>query len=344
MPTNASPAFYSAQGKYLEAKTIEEKIIFLKDMIKEAPKHKSSENLLANLKTRLKKLELENEKKKKSGKSSSKGIKKADLQAVLISKTNSGKSSLLKVLTNTNPKISENKFTTKEPIVGILNYQDVQIQIIENPSIESENYYKGLTNSADVLLILITSLKELGEIENILQKEVNNKNFKPNYKETTIQKTKLSNNNSGKVEGERSAGGWGFPNSFQKIIILFNKSDNLTEEQKRKISANLQSKKYNFVLISTITQEGLEELKEKILSSFDKIRIFTKEPGKEKSQKPIIMKPGATTRDVAEKILKGFSNKVKETRIWGPSSKFGGQIVGLSHVLKDMDVVEFKTR
>jgi len=56
------------------------------------------------------------------------------------------------------------------------------------------------------------------------------------------------------------------------------------------------------------------------------------------------MKPNSTVLDAAEKILKGFSKKVKQTKIWGPSSKFGGQIVGLNHKLKDMDVVEFKTR
>ena len=52
----------------------------------------------------------------------------------------------------------------------------------------------------------------------------------------------------------------------------------------------------------------------------------------------------AIVKDVAEKILKGFSNKVVETKIWGPSSKFPGQKVGLNHKLIDLDVVEFKTR
>ena len=56
------------------------------------------------------------------------------------------------------------------------------------------------------------------------------------------------------------------------------------------------------------------------------------------------MKKDSAVRDVAEKILTGFSNKIKETKIWGPSSKFSGQIVGLNHKLKDLDVVEFKTR
>jgi len=55
------------------------------------------------------------------------------------------------------------------------------------------------------------------------------------------------------------------------------------------------------------------------------------------------MNPETTVREVAEKILKGFADKVKETKIWGPSSKFPGQVVGLSHKLKDLDIVEFKT-
>ena len=129
-----------------------------------------------------------------------------------------------------------------------------------------------------------------------------------------------------------------------KKIILFSKTDFLSEEEKRKIIATLSSKKYNFNLISIKTKEGIAELKEKLFKSFEVIKVYTKEPGKETSTRPIILGPNSTVKDVAEKILKGFSQKVKETRIWGPSSKYSGQIVGLQHKLKDMDVVEFKTK
>jgi len=50
-------------------------------------------------------------------------------------------------------------------------------------------------------------------------------------------------------------------NSSGKKIILFNKIDLLSEQEKRKLSSTLQSKKYNFVLISTKTKENLDELK-----------------------------------------------------------------------------------
>ncbi|VVB82258.1 TGS domain protein [uncultured archaeon] len=119
----------------------------------------------------------------------------------------------------------------------------------------------------------------------------------------------------------------------------------LSENEKRKISATLQSRKYNFVLISSKTKEGISELKEKLFKSFGKMRIYTKQPEeKEKSKKPLILPPNSNVKDVAEKILKGFASKVKQTRIWGPSSKYPGQVVGLNHELKDMDVVEFKTQ
>jgi hypothetical protein len=301
MPINAHPEYIAAEGEYLQARTLEERIEKLKKMISCAPAHKSGENLRAQLKTRLKKLQEQLIKSKKAGKSSSVGIKKDDMQAVLVGKTNSGKSSLLKILTNSTPKIADYEFTTKNPVLGTLHYENSNIQIIEIPAIGSEFYAKGIVHTADTILVLVTSLKE---IEYIL------KELKP--------------------EG--------------KIIFVFNKIDLLDENEKRKIQATLQSKKHNFVLISTKTGEGIEELKNKIFQSFNKIRIYTKEPGKEKSNRPIILNPNSTTKDVAEKILKGFSKKVKETRIWGPSSKFSGQKVGLQHELKDLDVVEFRTK
>ena len=304
--TNQSPFYQRAEKNFLEAENLEDKIRFLEEMIKECPKHKSSENMLANLRTRYKKLKAQAEKSKKSGKSSKAGIKKEDMQAVLIGKSNSGKSALLAILTNASPRISDTKFTTTHPIIGMMNYEGANIQLIEIPGIESEYYNKALANPADTLLILITKLEQLKEIEEKLIK----------------------------TPGKR--------------IIIFTKSDILTNDEKRKISATLQSKKYNFVIVSALPRGGgdggLNDLKNKLLQSFDKIRVYTKEPKKEKSKRPIILEPNATVKQVAEKILKGFSNKVKETKIWGPSSKFPGQKVGLAHKLKDLDVVEFKTR
>ena len=304
--TNQSPAYHKAQGRFLSAQTLEEKISALEEMIRECPKHKSSENMLANLKTRYKKLKAQLIRSKKSGKGGKTRIKKEEMQAVIIGFTNVGKSSLLSVLTNARPKISQGEnisFTTKLPEVGMVNYSSgIQVQLIEIPAFKSEYYDKSLVNTADAILILVKSIDQINEIKKELDK----------------------------AKGKK--------------IVVFGKVDLIDEQTKRKIDANLQSKKHNFVLISAKTNEGLDELKNKVFQVFDKIRIYTKEPKKEKSKRPIVMKKNSAVRDVAEKILTGLSNKIKETKIWGPSSKFSEQVVGLNHKLKDLDVVEFKTK
>lgn len=52
MVTNAPPEFYAAKKKFEEAKTVEEKLEALKEMLRTAPKHKGSSNLLAWIKKR----------------------------------------------------------------------------------------------------------------------------------------------------------------------------------------------------------------------------------------------------------------------------------------------------
>jgi len=303
MTVNAHPEYINAEKEFYKADNDEDRLKSLEKMISVLPGHKGAEKLRAQIKLRYKRLKEKIAKEKKSKKGGSKaGIKKEDMQAAIIGKTKSGKSSLISILTNAKPEIADYEFTTKYSIVGMMDYNGVGIQIIEVPAIESEYYDRGIANSADTILILITNLSQIPEIEKKIER----------------------------VPGKR--------------IFVFNKIDLLSEDEKRKISATLQSKKYNFVLISTETKEGIEKLKEKLFQSFGRVRVYTKEPGKEKSKKPIILFPESTVKHVAEKILKGFSNKIKETRIWGPSSKYPGQVVGLAHKMKDLDVVEFKTR
>jgi len=303
MTVNAHPEYINAEKDFYKADNDEDRLIALEKMVSVLPGHKGAEKLRAQIKLRYKRLKEKIAKEKKAKKGGSKaGIKKEDMQAAIIGKTKSGKSSLISLLTNAKPEIANYEFTTKYPIIGMMDYNGVGIKLIEVPAVESEYYDRGIVNSADTILILVTDLSQIPEIEKI---------------------------------SERAPG---------KKIILFNKADLFSENEKRKISATLQSKKYNFILISTKTKEGIEEMKEKLFKSFGRMRIYTKEPGKEKSKKPIILFPESTVKNVAEKILKGFSSKIKETRIWGPSSKYPGQVVGLAHKLKDLDVVEFKTR
>lgn len=301
--TNQSPQYQKAEVKFLAAQKEEDKLFYLEEMIRECPKHKSAEKMLAQLKTRRKKLLEKIEKNlKKKRRKGQRGIKKESMQVVIIGFTNSGKSSLLASLTNASPEIASYNFTTKEPIVGMMAYKGSPIQIIEIPSIGSEYYDKGLVNTADTVLILVTSIEQIIQVKKYLDQ------------------------------------------FHGKVLIVFNIKDP-GKVDKRKTEATLRSKKYNFVIISTKIKKDLEELREKIFQSFNKIRVYTKEPGKERSNKPLIFNPGTIVKEVAEKIFKASRAEsiVKEAKITGPSSKFPNQKVGLDHVLKDLDVIEFKT-
>ena len=302
MPINAGYEFFESQKKYDQAQTLEEKIVALEEMIKTAPKHKGSENLLAELKTRLKKFKEKLEKGKSIGKGTRKGIRKEGFQVALVGFTNSGKSSLLSKITNARPFISNTPFTTFQLEVGTMNYYGVKAQIIEVPSVGNKNFDIGLVNNADCLLLVVEKIEDIKEIEKVLT---------------------------------RTTG---------KRLNVFTKADLLSSEEKRKLEANLKSKRIKYCLISSETEEGIEDLKKVIFESMDSIRVYTKEPGKQASTLPVVLPKGSTVKEVADSIFHGFSSRVKETRVTGPSAKFANQKVGLTHELKDKDVIEFHTR
>ena len=301
--TNQSPFYQKAEQEFLEATTNEEKLACLEIMMKEVPKHKSSENMRRNLTNRYKKLKESMDKQKKSGKGKSVGIKKADMQCVLAGFPNTGKSTIFNTLSKLNAKVSPHQFTTYEPQLGTFMFEDAQIQIIDNASFP--NHDKSLVNSTDTLLFVIDDLKQIEEADKFIYR------------------------------------------TPAKVILIYNKEDLLSENEKRKLESTLKSKHKNFDFVffsKKSTKKEIEELKRKIFETFPIIRIYTKEPKKEKSADPMILRRDSTLRDAAEKILKGLSKKVSRAKIWGPSSKFGGQAVGLNHTLKDKDVIELQVK
>ena len=174
MPINAGPEYMDAQRKYEEARTTSEKIICVKEMLRVAPSHKGAEKLRKQLTGRLVKLKMEMEKEKRTRKGrKTMAVKKDGFQVVIIGFTNSGKSTLLKELTNAEPKIAGYAYTTKEPEVGMLEYGGAQLQIVEIPALrigaaKNQGEIMSLVINSDGILLLykdesqkIKLLKEL---------------------------------------------------------------------------------------------------------------------------------------------------------------------------------------
>ncbi len=164
MPTNVTVDYAKAQEKYINARTREEKIAALEEMIKEAPSHKGGENLRKELKQRLAKL-----KGQKKAKSSRRSLitKEGDAQVCVVGLTQSGKSTLLSKLTNAEPEISNHPFTTTKPEIGTCEFEGVKIQMIEIPS-NFKPMFMSIVQSSDGMVLIYRNENELKELKSIL--------------------------------------------------------------------------------------------------------------------------------------------------------------------------------
>ena len=300
MTTNAGPEYGNAEKNYLVAQGVQEKIMWMEQMIKYAPKHKSSENMLAKLRLRLAKLKKEQKKdaaNKKGGYSV--GVKKeGDAQITIIGAPNSGKSTLLATLTNARPKISEYPFTTVKPEIGTLDLGGLKAQFIEIPPItytDNDREWLSLARISDLVIVLINSFSELTKVSTYLR-------------DTTI---------------------------LNKRIFVLSKADSLSHEEIAKFR-NFDK----VIILSAKSSKGLEQLKQRIFDSLGLIRVFTKEPGRKPSELPVVLKIDADIRELAKNIRKDYPDRFLFAKIWGKGAKFAGQSVGIEYRLHDQDIVE----
>ncbi|MBT3984782.1 TGS domain-containing protein [archaeon] len=367
MPINAKPEYFKAEKKYYEADTIAEKIKALEEMLSKSPSHKGAETLRAGIKTKLAKYRmlLEKDRQQQQKKKGARVILKREgaAQVILVSVTNAGKSSLLDQLTNANPKIEDYEYTTKKPEMGILEYKGVQIQIIEMPAIYEDFAYKGmgptyfsLMRGVDLIVFLIDTTKDVQEQMDILNGEFDKVNIRLNKERPPVEikktglggiefsgqnflkfnakkaKKMLKENNYhnaivnlyGPTNIEQFADALNEAVTYLPLLIIYNKGD---------LSKNKDC-------ISSLTGKGIEGVKDDIWSSLGLIKVYTKQPGKEKEYPPIALKRQSQVKDLALSVHKDFLKKFKFARLWGKSAKHQGQRVGIEHRLRDEDVVE----
>jgi ribosome-interacting GTPase 1 len=139
MPTNLP---HDAKDKWAEVEAThnpKEKLQRMQEFISLVPKHKGTAKLCAQVKKQMATMrkEIEEKKRKRAGKGGPKFFieKEGAAQIALLGLTNVGKSSLLSALTNAKIEISSNPYTTRAPVPSIMNYEDVQFQIVEAPAL-----------------------------------------------------------------------------------------------------------------------------------------------------------------------------------------------------------------
>ena len=327
MPANLPPAYYEAERKLRSAKTPAEKVVALQEMITATPKHKGTDHLRADQRSRLARLmeDLEKPSYTRSGGPQPFALRKEGAgQAVLIGLPNAGKSQLLVELTGASAKVAAYPFTTQVPLPGILQVKNVLIQLVDTPAIndrDTQTRLFSLLRNADILAIVLDlSDDALGQMDQI-EAELGNwgycllaKDEYPDAADARLQKRAVLVGNKGDWTGALD--------QFQAIETSY-------------------GDRFAVVLVSTVEQVGLDELQETVLMTLERVRVYTKAPGGEPSfDKPIVLPQGSTVEDAAESLHRDWHRKLNYALLWG-SGKFDGQRVGRDYVLADGDVIEF---
>src|SRR5215471_13752307 len=155
MAANLTPQYLEAEADYKKAQTAEERLACLKKMYSLLPKHKASEKLQADLKTKISEAKEEADRERKHPKKvgvSHKIPKQGAGQYVVLGAPNAGKSRLLTRLTRATPEVAAYPFTTREPHAGMMDWEDVRVQLIDMPPITGdylEGYLSSMVRAAD---------------------------------------------------------------------------------------------------------------------------------------------------------------------------------------------------
>lgn len=315
MPANLPPQYYEAEERYRLARTNEEKLSILKEMWAIMPKHKGTDKLQGELKAKVSQLKKEIKKRPPRKKSSSLHIpKQGAARVALLGAPNVGKSQILNILTNAESEVADYPFTTREPFVGMMPFEDIRIQLIDTPPLTEEAMspiVKEIIQNTDLILLIV----DLGSEELLEQMDIALKN---------LEELNIINNSS-----------------LKKVLIVGNKEDRGGSKERLEILKDIYKEKLPLISISAKELKGVEKLKRKIYEMLDIIRVYTKAPGKPFDERdPVILKKGDKVLDAAISIHKDFARTLKYTRMWR-KNKFEGKRVEKGEPLEDKDIVEF---
>ncbi len=328
MPANLTPQYLKAEAAYRRASTPEEELECLQAMLREMPKHKGTDRLQAELKQKISKVKKELDQHHATGGKRS-GVARIPRQgagrAVIIGAPNVGKSSLLAHLTRATPEVAPYPFTTREPIPGMMPWEDVMVQLIDTPPITKDvldPVTVGLIRGADLVLLLA----DLGNDDGI--EDVLGVVDKLNETRTRLATTSYLDENDVGL-------------AYTRTFLVPNKIDALESQDRYALLHEFAAFEFPEYVISAQHGQGLEALRDAVYQTMDVIRVYTKLPNQKQPDfdRPYTIHRGGTLLEVAELIHKDFATSLKNARVWG-SHVHDGTFVKGDYVLHDKDVVE----
>jgi len=315
--------------------------------------------------------------KKSSKKSDGFDVRRSgDATVVFIGLPSVGKSTLLNVLTGSKSSVGAFQFTTVTVVPGTLNYRGAKIQMLDLPGIiKGASSGKGLgkrilsvARSADIVLLVLDVFQPYHE--DVLINELANIGIRLNKKPPNIvieksttggiaiaQQVKLKKISEKLVKDILNVYGYTSARvviredidseqlvdfltgskTYAKAITVLNKIDLVDEKFLKKVSKKLKTE---FIPVSADAEQNITELRDRIYDELQFIRIYMRpKGGKTDYKEPLIIRNGNSVLDVCNKLHRKLRKDFRFGLVWGKSVKFGGQRVGLSHILQDEDVL-----
>ena len=328
MPANLPPQYIKAEEAYRRATSPADRLERLRELFRLLPKHKGTEKLQCDLKTKISRARDEIDGAKAGG------GKKAGVshrvpsdgagQVALVGPANVGKSAMLAALTNAKPEVAPYPFTTRAPYPGIATWQDVRLQLVDLPPVTGdflEPWMPGLVGSADAALFVV----DLGDDDLIDAAEVA----------------------LGRLAGSRVelVGELPFDSEDEtlrhvKTVIVANKVDAEGAADRLAILREWYGPRFPIISASATRGHELDSVRSAAYHLLEVMRVYTKVPGKAADRSsPFTVPIGSTVIDLAREVHRDFEQSLKFAKVWG-SGAFEGQTVRRDHELRDGDVVE----
>jgi uncharacterized protein len=329
MAVNAPPQYFRVEQEFRKAQTLQEQVDCLERMLVLLPKHKASEKVQADLKTRLKdakealQVERSAPKKVKSFRFPRQGAGAVSI----LGGPNSGKSRLLAELTKAQPEVAPYPFTTREPLPGMMAFEDIAVQLIDTPPVTDtvfEAYLPNIVRTADAALLCFDGSSDDAPEETL----------------TVIHQFADRSTVLGAASGF-------VDEDFAKVqirtlLVVTHASDPQLADR-LEFYEEMNPPALERVLVDFETGLGVAELPSAIYRLLGVMRIYTKVPGKPvERNSPFTLPIGSSVEALAERIHNDLAASLKFAKVWG-SGLHDGQSVGKDHILAEQDVVELHT-
>jgi len=335
MPANLSPEYKAAEAAYRAAREPREKLERLREMLRTIPKHKGTDHLQADIKSRIAELtdELTAARRGAARTGPPTVIRpEGPAQIALLGPPNSGKSSLHHALTGSHAAVGPYPFTTQYPQPGMLPFEDVAFQLVDLPPITAEHPVPWMANAlqpADGAFLVVdlsdpSCVDQVARLHDLLQSR--RVHLLPSWPRGMPPD----------LHDDEDPFAIRLPTA-----LIAAKADLLTDlEGELAVFAELTGLRYPALAVSAATAVGLDEVGPWLFRELGVVRVYTKVPHRPADlSRPYTVRRGQTVHDVAAMVHKEVAGGLKHARLWSRRGAEGVQ-VGRDHLPEDGDVLE----